>query len=79
MTWNHRVLAHENDGELYFKIHEVHYDMSGKAKRYTKNPVPVGGGCRGGIEWVLNKMKECLSKPVLWAGDRFPEECNKFK
>lgn len=24
--------------------------------------------------WVLQKMNECLEKPILWADDRWPEE-----
>ncbi len=24
--------------------------------------------------WTLNKMKEALKKPILYYGDRFPEE-----
>lgn len=24
MSWNYRILAHENNGEIYFQIHEVY-------------------------------------------------------
>jgi hypothetical protein len=26
------------------------------------------------MRWTLNKMKECLKKPILLAGDDFPKE-----
>ena len=35
MSWNHRILAHENNGEVYFQLHEVFY----------KNELPVGAKC----------------------------------
>jgi hypothetical protein len=74
MGWNHRVLAHEHKGEIYFDIHEVYYDDNGTPNGYTENPVSVGGESLKGIGWTLNRMKECLKKPILWAGDKFPNE-----
>jgi len=74
MGWNHRILAHE-DGELmYFQIHEVYYDKEGTPNGYTTNGVSVGGYTIKSITWALNKMKECRAKPVLFAGDKFPDE-----
>ena len=74
MGWNHRILAHE-DGELmYFQIHEVYYNKEGTPKAYTTNGVSVGGDTIKSITWTLNKMKECRAKPVLFAGDKFPDE-----
>jgi hypothetical protein len=26
MGWNHRILAHEHNGEVYLQIHEVYYN-----------------------------------------------------
>jgi hypothetical protein len=74
MGWNHRVLAHEHKGEIYFQIHEVYYDDSGTPNGYTENSVSVGGESLKDIGWTLNRMKECLKKPILWAGDKFPSE-----
>ena len=74
MGWNHRILAHE-DGELmYFQIHEVYYNKEGNPNGYTTNGVSVGGDTIKSITWTLNKMKECRAKPVLFAGDKFPNE-----
>ena len=78
MGWNHRVLAKEfifenGEKEIYFDIHEVYYDADGKPDGYTKNPILVGGENIKDIKWTLNKMKECLKKPILWGNDKFPE------
>ncbi len=74
MSWNHRVLAHKYEsGEIEFNIHEVHYEGDVPVA-YTKKPIPVLGESLKSLRWTLNKMKECLKKPVLWAGDEFPKE-----
>ena len=74
MAWNHRVLAHKYKDEVYFEIHEVLYDENGVPNGYTEKGITVGGENIKGIRWTLNKMKECLKKPILWAGDEFPKE-----
>ena len=73
MGWNHRILAHEQHGEVYFQIHEVYYNEDGVPNGYTKNPIHVGGESLKAITWTLNKMKESRSKPILFAGDKFPQ------
>lgn len=74
MGWNHRILAHEYKGEIYLQIHEVYYDDDGNPKSYTSEAISVGGESLKSITWTLNKMLQCRSKPILWAGDRFPNE-----
>ena len=74
MSWNYRVLAHKYEEEIYFEIHEVYYDENGILNGYKEKPVTIGGENIKGMRWALNKMKECLKKPILWAGDDFPKE-----
>jgi len=74
MGWNHRVLAHKYQEKIYFEIHEVLYDENGIPNGYTAEPVTIGSEDIKGMRWTLNKMKECLKKPILWAGDDFPKE-----
>ena len=82
MSWNHRLIAHieenenENEEEVYFQIHEVYYDNDGEPEGYTKNGVSVGSDSLEGINWVLDKMKECIDKPIFLADD-FPKEYKK--
>lgn len=73
-VWNYRVLAFEQNGETYFQVHEVYYDENDKPNGYTQNPISVGSETIEGINWTLNEMLECLSKPILWAGYKFPNE-----
>lgn len=76
MSWNHRVLAHkQDDGGIYLKIHEVYYDENHVPNGYTSTAISLGSEDLTGLSWTLNKMKECLKKPVLWEGERFPKEC----
>jgi len=74
MSWNHRILAHEHDGEVYLQIHEVHYNENNIPVRYTERAVFIGGENLKSITWTLNKMLECRTKPILWAGEKFPNE-----
>jgi hypothetical protein len=74
MSWNYRVLAHKYEEEIYFEIHEVYYDENGILNGYKEKPVTISGENIKGMRWALNKMKECLKKPILWAGDDFPKE-----
>ena len=78
MSWNHRVLASEEfhlngEAEIIFSIHEVYYDDKGVPNGYTANPIRISGESMEGLKWTLEKMQECLEKPVLWEGERFPQ------
>lgn len=75
MSWNHRVLVTDcGDGELWFLIHEVYYDDNNIPNGYTASGAVVGGYDLVDIQWDLDRFQECLNKPFLWSGDRFPEE-----
>ena len=64
MSWNHRILAHENNGEIYFQLHEVYYTNE-VPDGYTANPITVGSETIKGIKWTLNKMQEAIKKRIL--------------
>ena len=72
MEHNHRLLAHETNGDIHFQIHEVHYDGNGEPQAYIPDPVCVVGSNVFGVNLTLNKMQACIKKPILYAGDRFP-------
>jgi hypothetical protein len=71
--WNHRILAHKDGDDMYFEIHEVHYDKQGIPETHTTKGVSVGAESVERISWVLEKMKSCIDKPILSADD-FPNE-----
>jgi hypothetical protein len=71
-TWNYRVIAHKNNSyedEVFFEVHEVHYDDKGTPKNYSEHGCPIGGESYEEMQWQLHKMFLCLSKPVLDASD----------
>lgn len=80
--WNYRVLAHENPepGTGYtLKIHEVHYNGC-KPGSYSEHGAIVLAELSGEEDTPLTEMKEifarmrkALKKPVLYAGDKFPQ------
>lgn len=72
MSWNYRILAHKDKDGWFFQIHEVYYN-EGIPNSYTANGVSVCGESVEGISWVLEKMKECVIKPIL-SVDNFPSE-----
>ena len=78
MSWNHRILAHKDGDDYYYQIHEVYYDDNGNPESYTTNGVSVGAESINGIEWTLDKMKECLDKPIL-SVENFPDVFNNIK
>lgn len=74
MEWNYRILAHREDTEIYFEIHEVYYDANGKPEGYAEGGINVSGENIKAILLELDSIRACSNLPVLWGGDRFPEE-----
>lgn len=71
--WNYRLMAKEGRGEVWFDIHEVYYnnDIPTSCSKY---PACVSGNSVDEVKEVLSKMTECLEKPIIWYGEKFPEE-----
>lgn len=77
-TWNHRVLAfeHQNKSEsegVTFQICEVYYDKKGNPDGYTDQNNVIAYSLEK-FNWLFEKYKESLSKPVLYGGEKFPQE-----
>lgn len=64
----------DHDKEPLFQIHEVYYNQNDIPTSYTKEPVKIFGHDINDINWQIDKIKNCLDKPILYYGDRFPEE-----
>lgn len=73
-NWNYRLMAHESDNDFHIEIHEVYYDEKDKPISYTEKGRSVIGDDLESIKWTLDKMKESLNKPILYYGDKFPNE-----
>lgn len=67
MTWNHRVIRSEDDGEAHYAIHECFYDNKADTipTSWTENAVEVCSETRSGLLWVLAVMAEAVSRPIL--------------
>ena len=74
MSWNHRVLAYKTNNGVYLQIHEVYYNKKGVPSYYSEEPITVGDDDLDGLSFVLSEMIKCISKPILWHGDDFPNE-----
>lgn len=74
MSFNKRVLAYEDGEDMFLQVHEVLYDKNGKPDGYTVNGVTVGAHSIESMLEELKRFEEAIRKPILWAGDRFPEE-----
>lgn len=73
--WNYRVLISVFDNEDIFQIHEVYYNNAGEINGHGENSVSIYSeeGLEG-VKWQLDMMYKALEKPILWGGERFPEE-----
>ena len=77
MSWNYRVLAFAHPSEVVFEICPVYYSDSGKPNGYGKGEPVYSDTGKEGLVWRLQRYDEALLKPILYAGDRFPEEYNE--
>jgi hypothetical protein len=74
MSWNYRVFAHQYNDEVYFKVHECYYDTRGNPSSYTTNPITIEADNLEDIELEIARLQSAIHRPVLWYGDKFPEE-----
>jgi hypothetical protein len=75
--WDYRLMAKEYKGEIYFDIHSVYY-QNDLPIACSLHPASVGGSSVDEAMKDLTLMQECFRKPVIWYGDRFPEEYKKY-
>jgi hypothetical protein len=65
MTWNHRVVKKNYDGEIQYGIHEAFYNDKDELINITVDPVEVASETIEGLRWTLQKMLEALDKPII--------------
>lgn len=74
MSWNYRILAQKDGDGLYLQVHEVYYNEENEPTSCTINPITIGGSDLKSIYWSLKHMMMAKNKPILWFGDKFPQE-----
>jgi hypothetical protein len=82
--WNYRLMIREypfrHDVETCIEMHEVYYDEDGKPNGYTKDPVAFSliidhtDNLEEDMLQLKNNYCKALEKPILWYGDKFPQE-----
>ena len=68
MTWNYRVIRHQDpssESGAFLEIHEVYYDDRGRPNGVTERGASLGSENIKGIKWVLGKMRKALKEPIL--------------
>lgn len=65
MSWNHRVIAKRYIDGIYFGIHEVYYNDSGKPTSATLRPIELSDDSLESLKWSIDEIKKCLDQPVL--------------
>ena len=73
MTWNYRILAHEEPDGVILQAHRVHYDGFGNPSSYSETPAVINGSDRKEIYFILNDIIRAAGKPILYAGEKFPQ------
>lgn len=78
MPWNHRILAFKTKRpsgkwKVHFEICEVTYAKNGKFKGY-QNGLIMTWRSEKKLKWTIKKIALTFSYPVLWGGEKFPQE-----
>ena len=69
MTWNHRVIEHENADEKWWSIHEVYYNEDGSLLGYAESPAGVMWYEGEWPETQLRWLQKALDAPYLTEAD----------
>lgn len=68
--WNYRIIKHDISQPVFFAVHEVFYDESGRVTSWTENPITVGGDSKKEVVKALRTMLSDVERlPVLKESD----------
>lgn len=78
MAFNYRVLAQQypDSDFMHFGIYDVYYDEAGKPNAYGDRIHTLDAASAKDLKWMAKRTIEALAKPILWYGDKFPQEYN---
>ena len=74
MTWNYRVIAFVEIDEVVLQICRVQYDEDNEPVGYADPSITLSTAGMKGLRWILSKQRDALKLPILYGGERFPEE-----
>lgn len=72
-SWDYRIMAKEHKCDVWFDVHEVYY-KDGKPICYSEKSISLLRTPLKEITNAINSVAESVNKPIIWYGDRFPEE-----
>lgn len=65
MTWNYRVIKHDQSRPAYFAVHEVYYDEKGNVQSWTAESVVIVGDSKQEVMKTLEYIMADVRHPVL--------------
>ena len=65
MTWNHRVVRHEDKGQVYYQIHEAFYEEGQPADSITTEAITPFGETVEELAEELRRMLKATEHPAL--------------
>jgi len=77
MSWNHRIVAEEVNGETTYRIHEVFYDESGHPASWTEDAVMPCGSSLSAIRFEYDLMRLAFFRPALHVHLEGERQCLK--
>jgi len=74
-TWNYRVMVHDaGKKSRYFAIHTVYYDSDNSVNSCSSDPSSLIECSIDDLECDLRNKLLAFDRPVLYYGDKFPNE-----
>lgn len=63
--WNYRIMKHIVNDEVFYKIHQVHYDKNGEPVLFTEYSITPYGCTKKALKKDVKRMLKAFTKPVL--------------
>lgn len=64
MTWNYRIIHHDDDEYPYYGLHEIYYDKKG-ITNWTEEASVIGDDTKDIISSLKMMLKDAENAPVL--------------
>lgn len=76
MTWNYRIIKHD-DAEVYYGLHEVYYNDDGLVTMWTEKPVRISGDTAEEVLDDLLRMLKDIQRSSVLILSELPEGVQK--
>lgn len=69
MSWNYRVVKHEDEHEVWYGLHEVYYDEEHNPDGFSEKPIDPRGTTVEELRGDIDLMLQAFNRPVLDYGE----------